>query len=239
MPAKISFFVRCKKRKENAFRVFIITNVLKMPMNGLFFACLMKNNLYNQTMQMKKGKLFIISGPSGVGKGSIRQKVMGKNDLNLVYSVSMTTRAIRPGEKDGIDYYFVSDLEFQKNIENGNFLEYNLFVGHSYGTPKDKVEAQLSKGKNVLLEIDVNGASKVMEKLGKEVVSIFILPPSLEELEKRIRGRMTEKEKDIEDRLDRAKQEIKLKGHYDYSVVNDDLDKASDEVASIIAKSIA
>ena len=187
---------------------------------------------------MKKGTLFIISGPSGVGKGTIRQKVMEEKDLNLVYSVSMTTRQMRPGEKDGVDYYFVNDETFMENVKKGNFLEYNLFVGHSYGTPKDKVNALLEKGKNVLLEIDVNGAKQVMEK-EKSVVSIFILPPSFEELEKRIRGRMTEKEQDIEGRLERAKKEMALKDRYSYCVVNDDLTRAAKEVADIIKKSIA
>ena len=187
---------------------------------------------------MKKGTLFIISGPSGVGKGTIRQKVMEEKDLNLVYSVSMTTRQMRPGEKDGVDYYFVSDETFMENVKKGNFLEYNLFVGHSYGTPKDKVDALLEEGKNVLLEIDVNGARQVMEK-EKGVVSIFILPPSFEELEKRIRGRMTEKEQDIEGRLERARKEMALKDRYSYCVVNDDLARASKEVAAIIKKSIA
>lgn len=187
---------------------------------------------------MKKGTLFIISGPSGVGKGTIRQKVMEEKDLNLVYSVSMTTRQMRPGEKDGVDYYFVSDETFMENLKKGNFLEYNLFVGHSYGTPKDKVNALLEEGKNVLLEIDVNGAKQVMEK-EKGVVSIFILPPSFEELEKRIRGRMTEKEQDIEGRLERAKKEMALKDRYSYCVVNDDLTRAAKEVADIIKKSIA
>ena len=186
---------------------------------------------------MKKGTLFIISGPSGVGKGTIRQKVMEEKDLNLVYSVSMTTRQMRPGEKEGVDYYFVSDDAFLENLKKGNFLEYNLFVGHSYGTPKDKVDALLEEGKNVLLEIDVNGARQVMEK-EKDVVSIFILPPSFEELERRIRGRMTEKEKDIEGRLERAKKEMALKDKYTYCVVNDNLDRAAKEVAGIIKKSI-
>lgn len=187
---------------------------------------------------MKKGTLFIISGPSGVGKGSIRQKVMEEKDLNLVYNVSMTTRQMRPGEKDGVDYYFVSDETFMENVKKGNFLEYNLFVGHSYGTPKDKVNALLDEGKNVLLEIDVNGARQVMEK-EKAAISIFILPPSFEELEKRIRGRMTEKEQDIEGRLERAKKEMALKDRYSYCVVNDDLTRAAKEVADIIKKSIA
>lgn len=187
---------------------------------------------------MDKGLLFIISGPSGVGKGSIRELVMKDSSLNLTYSVSLTTREKRPHEVDGKDYYFVSEEEFYKNIEKGNFLEYNLFVGHSYGTPKDKVEEQLDKGKNVLLEIDVNGAKQVMSTFKGKLVTIFILPPSLEELEKRIRSRSTENESDIEKRLARAKNEIALQSEYDYRVVNQDLKIASEQICQIIKDSI-
>ena len=114
---------------------------------------------------MKKGLLFILSGPSGVGKGTIRKELMKDKSLNLYYSVSMTTRPIRPHEEEGKDYYFVSKEEFQRNLDNDNLLEHATFVGNSYGTPKDKVEQQLEEGKNVLLEIDVQGTLKVLEKL--------------------------------------------------------------------------
>lgn len=174
-----------------------------------------------------------MSGPSGVGKGTIRNKLFDKNDLNLFYSVSMTTRKPRPGEVDGQDYYFVSREEFDKNIENGNLLEWAEFVGNRYGTPKDKVEKMREEGKNVLLEIEVNGTSQVLEKVN-DVVSIFILPPSLEELESRIRGRSTESEEVIKERLTKATKELDFQKQYKFKVVNDNIDVAVEEVRNII-----
>ena len=228
----ILFFLVIGHRKKAFSSVFRTEKSGAKPLlivRGVFI-------LYNRE-NMKKGILFIISGPSGVGKGTLRQKVMERKDLNLVYSVSMTTRQKRPGETEGVEYYFVSEETFEENIKKNNFLEYNRFVGHSYGTPRDKVEKLLSEGKNVLLEIDVNGASTVM-KNEQGVVSIFVLPPSFEELERRIRGRMTEKEGDIEGRLEQARREIALKDKYTYSVINDNLDRAAGEIASIIEKAI-
>lgn len=186
---------------------------------------------------MEKGLLIIISGPSGVGKGAIRQKIMQENSLNLWFSVSMTTRSIRVGEKDGREYFFVSKEKFLETLNEGGLLEYNKYVENYYGTPKKKVEEMREKGYNVLLEIDINGAEKVMKALGKDdVLSIFILPPSLEELEKRIRGRSTESEEIIAKRMEQAKNEIKRQEDYRYSVVNDDLDRCAKEIASIIKK---
>lgn len=186
---------------------------------------------------MEKGLLIIISGPSGVGKGAIRQKIMQENSLNLWFSVSMTTRSIRVGEKDGREYFFVSKEKFLETLNEGGLLEYNKYVENYYGTPKKKVEEMREKGYNVLLEIDINGAEKVMKALGKDdVLSIFILPPSLEELEKRIRGRSTESEEIIAKRMEQAKNEIKRQEDYRYSVVNGDLDRCAKEIASIIKK---
>ena len=186
---------------------------------------------------MKKGLLIIISGPSGVGKGAIRQQIMKDGSVNLWFSVSMTTRSIRTGEKDGREYFFVSKEEFLKTLNNGGLLEYNKYVDNYYGTPKDKVEEMRNKGYNVLLEIDVNGAEKVMSVLGKEnVLSFFILPPSLEELEKRIRGRCTETDEVIAKRMAQARKEIELKKDYRYVVVNDDLPRCANEIISIIKK---
>jgi guanylate kinase len=187
---------------------------------------------------MKKGLLIILSGPSGVGKGTIRQKVMEDSTLNLWYSVSLTTRRQRPGEVNGREYWFVSEKEFQDNLDKGNLLEHAAFVEHHYGTPKDKEEEMRAKGINVFLEIDVKGAKQVMEKC-PEAVSIFLLPPSFQELESRIRGRSTESEKAIEERLSRAKSEIQLAKNYRYQVVNDSVERASDEIKSIIRKEIA
>lgn len=186
---------------------------------------------------MKKGLLIIISGPSGVGKGTIRQRIMKENDLNLWFSVSMTTRSIRPGEMNGREYFYVTKEEFLKTRDEGGLLETNEYVNNYYGTPKAKVEEMREKGYNVLLEIDVNGAEQVIRAMGKEnVLSIFILPPSFEELEKRIRGRSTETEESIQKRLLQAHHEIELQKDYRYVVVNDDLDRCALEIASIIKK---
>ena len=188
-------------------------------------------------MNMKKGLLIIISGPSGVGKGCIRQKITEKTDLNLWFSVSMTTRKMRPGEKDGREYFFVSKEQFLETLAKGGLLESNRYVENYYGTPKEKVEEMRSKGYNVLLEIDVNGAEQVMKTVGKDdVCSIFILPPSLDELEKRIRGRSTENEETIANRLAQANREIAMVKDYRYSVTNDNLDRCATEIANIIKK---
>jgi len=184
---------------------------------------------------MKRGLLIIMSGPSGVGKGTIREKAMEDKSLNLFYSISMTTRNPRPGEKNGREYFFVSKEEFQKNIDNGNLLEWAEFVGNRYGTPKDKVEQMRDEGKNVLLEIDVNGTSQVLSKLDKnDVVSVFIAPPSLEELEARIRGRSTETDDVIKNRLAQASRELSQKDQYRFVVVNDKLEDAVEEFKNII-----
>lgn len=176
-----------------------------------------------------------MSGPSGVGKGTIREKLMEDKSLKLFYSVSMTTRKPRPGEVDGREYYFVSRDEFEKNIANENLLEWAEFVGNCYGTPKDKVENMRDEGKNVLLEIDVNGTSQVLSKLDRnDVISIFIAPPSLEELESRIRGRSTETDDVIKNRLAQASRELSQKDQYRFVVVNDKLEDAVEEIRKII-----
>ena len=184
----------------------------------------------------EKGKLIILSGPSGVGKGTVRLFLMPDPDLNLFYSVSMTTRSKRPGEEDGREYYFVNEDEFKRRIEEGKLLEWNYFVGDYYGTPLDKVEEKLLEGKNVLLEIDVNGAKSVMEKR-PDALSIFLVPPSFEALEARIRGRSTESEEVIQERLDKAKRELPCSKDYDYCVVNDSVERAAKEIKSIILSS--
>ena len=184
---------------------------------------------------MKRGLLIIMSGPSGVGKGTIREKLMEDKTLKLFFSVSMTTRSPRPGEVDGREYYFVSKDEFKRNIENDNLLEWAEFVGNCYGTPKDKVEKMRDEGKNVLLEIDVNGTSQVLSKLDRnDVISIFIAPPSLEELEARIRGRSTETDDVIKNRLAQASRELGQKDQYRFVVINDKLEDAVEEIRQII-----
>ena len=188
---------------------------------------------------MKKGLLIIFSGPSGVGKGTLRKHIVKDRSLNLVYSISMTTRAPRNREVDGVDYYFVSKEEFQRNIDRNNFLEHAEFVGNCYGTPKSYVEELRNKGKNVFLEIEIKGASQVMEKVKDEgVVSIFLMPPSLEDLESRIRKRKTESDDLIRERLEKGKSEMNQSTNYQYVVINDKVKRASNEIIKIIKERI-
>jgi len=186
----------------------------------------------------KRGVLVILSGPSGVGKGTVRKRLMEIKGLNLFYSISLTTRSIRPGEVDGREYYFVDRPTFEQNIANGNLLEYAEFVGNYYGTPKDKVEAMLDSGKNVLLEIEVNGTMTVLSKV-PDAVSIYLIPPSFEALESRIRGRSTEPEEIIQARLAKARKEMTFQNQYKHVVVNDDVETAALAIAKIIKESAA
>lgn len=184
---------------------------------------------------MKKGLLIILSGPSGVGKGTVRRYIMDNFDLPICYSISMTTRPQREKEVEGVDYYFVTPEEFQKNIDANNFLEWEEFVGNRYGTPKDKVEELRNQGKHVLLEIEVNGAGEVMSKVNDDrVISFFLMPPSLEALESRIRRRKTESENIIKERLDKGKKEMTMTAQYDYVVLNDNVARASQEIVDLI-----
>ena len=188
---------------------------------------------------MKKGLLIILSGPSGVGKGTLRKQLMNDKSLNLVFSVSMTTRPIRDKEVDGVDYYFVSKEQFDDNLARGNFLEHCEFVGNCYGTPKDKVEELRNSGKNVLLEIEINGATQVMSKVKDEgVISIFLMPPSLEALEERIRKRKSETEEVIQKRLIKGANEMLMASNYDYVVLNDHIKNATDKAREIIKNKI-
>ena len=185
---------------------------------------------------MKKGLLIVLSGPSGVGKGTVRKQVFKNTDLNLAYSISMTTRSPREGEVDGQDYFFVSEERFLDAIKNDELLEYAKFVGNYYGTPKSEVEKLREEGKNVFLEIEVEVAIKVLDeyKDDKGVLSIFLLPPSLRELEKRIRGRRSEPEDIIQERLGKAKREMGLKRNYQFNVLNDNINKSSQEIVRLI-----
>lgn len=179
-----------------------------------------------------KGRLLVVSGPSGAGKGSISKRIVEEVD-DLIYSISMTTRAPRPDEIDGKNYYFVSHEEFEKTIEQDGFLEYAKVYGEYYGTPKAKVMENLEEGMDVVLEIDIQGAMNIRKAYPKGVL-IFILPPSMAELRKRITGRGSETKGDIELRMGEALKEIAYIDKYDYCVVNGDLDEAVNRVKAII-----
>ena len=188
---------------------------------------------------MKRGLLIIMSGPSGVGKGTVRRLVMADKSLNLAYSVSMTTRPRREHETPGVDYFYVTKEEFQKTLDEDGFLEHAQFVGNYYGTPKAYVEKLRNEGKNVLLEIEVEGAKQVISKChGSDVVTIFLIPPSMEDLEQRIRKRGTESEEVIQQRLAKAQRELELKYAYDYPVINDTVKSAADQITKIIRDKI-
>lgn len=186
---------------------------------------------------MKKGLLIILSGPSGVGKGTIRRQIMKKHAIDLIYSISMTTRPPRNKEVDGEDYYFVSKKQFKEDIEKGNFLEYAEFVGNYYGTPREKVEELREQGKNVFLEIEINGAKQVMQNINDDrVISFFLMPPTFKALENRIRKRRTESEEVIQERLTKGKKEMTMTDNYDYVILNDKVNRAAKEIISLILK---
>lgn len=181
----------------------------------------------------EKGLLIVLSGPSGVGKGTVRKALFesGKNDFQ--YSISMTTREKRSGEVEGMDYFFRTKEEFEKMIATGRMLEYAEYVGNYYGTPLDYVEETLNKGQDVFLEIEVQGAMKVREKV-PDGVFIFLTPPDLGELKSRIVRRGTDAPEVIEKRMERAKQEIEMMASYDYAVVNDKVEHAVYKIREII-----
>ncbi len=180
---------------------------------------------------MNKGMLIVVSGPSGCGKGTVLAEIL-KSD-KIFYSVSATTRSPRPGETDGINYYFLTKEKFEKLIDEDGMLEYASYCGNYYGTPKKPVEDMLEQGKHVILEIEVQGAMKIMEKC-PDAIFVFILPPSLKELQRRLNKRGTEAEDVIQKRLSEAAGEIKQAYKYNYAVINGELEKAVDDLKSII-----
>lgn len=180
----------------------------------------------------KKGTLVLFSGPSGVGKDTVLEVVLNKN-RDLQKSISLTTRDIRENEMDGKDYYFITQSAFDEMVKNNEVLEFAQYGKNFYGTPKAPIDKWLSEGKIIILKIEVQGAKKIKE-LYPDAVGIFIMPPSMEELEKRLRLRGTESEDDIKRRLDIAKNEMEKSVDYDYLVVNDDIDLASDNVLDIV-----
>lgn len=181
---------------------------------------------------MNKGLLIVVSGPSGCGKGTVLAEVL--KDPQFFYSVSATTRKPRDGEIDGVNYYFYSKEEFEDLMAKGGVLEYAEYCGNYYGTPKQAVEEKLSQGKNVILEIEVQGAMKI-KKSRPDAVFVFILPPSLNELRRRLNKRGTEAQDVIERRLSEAAGEIRTAFEYDYIIINDDVEKAAENIKTVIA----
>ncbi len=179
-----------------------------------------------------KGTLVLFSGPSGAGKDTVLDVILRK-DENLQRSISVTTRAIREQEIDGEDYHFITRDEFQTMIDNGDVLEFAQYGENLYGTPKAPVDKWLNEGKTVILKIEVQGAAKIKE-MYPEAIAIFLLPPSMKELEKRLRSRATEDEDDIQRRLEIAKNEMMRSVDYDYKVVNDSIEDASNDVLEIL-----
>ncbi len=176
-----------------------------------------------------------MSGPSGVGKGTVIKEVMKDESLKLAFSISMTTREKREGEQEGVNYFYVTREQFEQAVRDGKMLEYAEFVGNYYGTPLEYVEKLRNEGKNVLLEIEVQGCMQVQEK-EPDALTIFIVPPSMEELENRIRGRKTEAEEIIQQRLAKAEKEMEMLNKYKYVVCNDDVELAAEIVSVIIRR---
>jgi len=182
----------------------------------------------------ERGLLIVLSGPSGVGKGTVRKAIFDSEDNDFQYSISMTTRKMRDGETEGVDYYFRSREEFEELIATGEMLEYAEYVGNYYGTPLSYVQKTLDERKDVFLEIEVQGAKQVQEKV-PDGVFIFLTPPDLSELRSRIVGRGTDAMEVIDERMRVAREEIEMMALYDYAVVNDEVPKAVKRVKEIIA----
>ena len=184
----------------------------------------------------ERGILLVVSGFSGAGKGTLVKRILEERD-DVSVSVSMTTRTPRPGEVDGKDYFFVTQEKFEDKIANDGLIEYAKYVSNYYGTPKSYVMGELKKGKNVILEIETQGALQVKKKF-PEAVLVFVTTPSVEVLLKRLRGRGTETEEVIAGRINQAKNEVKLIEQYDYLLVNDDLDNCVKDLSTLIDASM-
>jgi len=179
-----------------------------------------------------RGRLFVLSGPSGAGKGTLRKKAFESLE-GIVFSISCTTRPVREGERDGVDYRFISEEAFRDLLGRGKFLEHAFVHGHYYGTLREDVENALGQRLDIILEIDVQGAFQIREKMPESIL-IFVSPPSLDELERRLRERGTESENMLALRLKNARLEMNRTGEYDYVIINDDAERASAELKRII-----
>ncbi len=187
---------------------------------------------------MKKGKIIVLSAPSGTGKSSIIHELMKFPELNLGFSISATSRAPRGEEKHGVEYYFITHEEFMKRAEAGDFVEWEeVYPGTCYGTLKSEVERVTGEGRNLIMDIDVKGGLNVKKAFGDQALTIFILPPSKEELERRLRGRATDEEEVIVKRLAKADYELGFAPQFDASVVNDQLSRAVEEIKALVQES--
>ncbi|MFC0204509.1 guanylate kinase [Novosphingobium soli] len=181
----------------------------------------------------RRGLMFILSSPSGAGKTTIARMLL-EADPHICNSVSCTTRPPRPGEVDGVDYHFVSPAQFERMVEDGDFLEWATVFGYSYGTPKAQVKAGLKDGQDYLFDIDWQGTQQLYQKLERDVVRVFLLPPSIDELRRRLTGRGTDSAEVIHGRMERARSEISHWDGYDYVVVNDDIESCFGQVTQIL-----
>ena len=189
-------------------------------------------------MNIFRGLIVAVSGPSGVGKGTVLARVeelMEKaNPGSVGHSISVTTRAPRGAEQDGVEYYFRTTEEFEQMIKDGRIVEYDRYVDNYYGTPSEPLEKMLAKGQDVLFDITIEGSLALNRKFDIDTVTIFILPPSMEELENRLRGRGTETDEKIRLRMEQARNEIKRAGEFEYIITNDDVERAAGDILAII-----
>lgn len=191
--------------------------------------------MQNSSIQLdRRGLLFVLSSPSGAGKSTLARKLLA-SDAQISLSVSATTRPPRPGEVDGVDYHFVDTATFKQMVADDEFLEWAHVFGHRYGTPKATVEAMLVDGKDVLFDIDWQGTQQLYQEAGNDIVRTFILPPSITELEERLRNRGTDSDDVINDRMSRAKSEIGHWDGYDYVLINDDVEACFEKITHILA----
>ena len=181
----------------------------------------------------RRGFMFVLSSPSGAGKTTLSRKLLNSED-ELTMSISTTTRPMRPGEKESVDYFFVSDERFGELVDAGEMLEYASVFEHSYGTPQDYVDSHLERGKDVLFDIDWQGTRQLAAKRREDLVSVFILPPSMEELEQRLRNRAQDSEEVVQYRMERAADEISHWEEYDYVIVNRDVEEALEQIRHIL-----